>query len=442
MPNIQSNELSERELDILKLVATGASNKEIAQKLFISSNTVKVHLRNIFTKIGAASRTEAAMYAVNIGLVKTVSSLLSPQGDEASLLNGSGDIGDHQKSSSDQFINRNFLRYFIPTAVVVILVILLAIYIRSDINSANARLIPTPTARIQWFSSHGLIDPRRGFALANYENQLYAIGGENAKGIINSVEGYNPKSDTWIKLAGKPTPTTDINAAVIGGLIYVPGGRLPSGALTNITEIYDPRTNKWSKGIPLPKPLNAYALTVFEGRMYLFGGWDGAKVVNAAYVFDERIGNWTTLPSMPTSRAYAGAAEVGGKIYVVGGWDGQKALAINEEFQPEPANNESQWSQAVPMPSGRYGMGIANLADIIFIIGGEGTEPNLAVIALSPDEKNWGQIEAPIKPDWTFLNSSTIGTRLYAIGGINGDSYADQTWSYQAIFTISLPIIR
>ena len=46
-------ELSDREKEILKLVATGVSNKEIAYQLGISPNTVKVHLRNVFTKIGA-----------------------------------------------------------------------------------------------------------------------------------------------------------------------------------------------------------------------------------------------------------------------------------------------------------------------------------------------------------------------------------------------------
>jgi ATP/maltotriose-dependent transcriptional regulator MalT len=70
-PAHSTTELTEREQEILRLVATGTSNKDIAQQLFISSNTVKVHLRNIFAKINVTTRTEAAMYAVQIGLVKS-----------------------------------------------------------------------------------------------------------------------------------------------------------------------------------------------------------------------------------------------------------------------------------------------------------------------------------------------------------------------------------
>ncbi|MCI0393554.1 MAG: response regulator transcription factor [Chloroflexi bacterium] len=61
--------LSERELEILRLVATGASNKEIADQLFITEGTVKNHLTNILGKLGVRDRTQAALRARELGLV-------------------------------------------------------------------------------------------------------------------------------------------------------------------------------------------------------------------------------------------------------------------------------------------------------------------------------------------------------------------------------------
>ena len=61
--------LTERELIVLRLVASGASNPKIAEKLSISVNTVKSHLKNILSKLQLENRTQAAAYAVKSGLV-------------------------------------------------------------------------------------------------------------------------------------------------------------------------------------------------------------------------------------------------------------------------------------------------------------------------------------------------------------------------------------
>jgi DNA-binding NarL/FixJ family response regulator len=62
--------LTERELDVLRLVAQGLSNKDIAARLFISENTVKNHVRNMLEKLQLHSRMEAVMYAVRENLLE------------------------------------------------------------------------------------------------------------------------------------------------------------------------------------------------------------------------------------------------------------------------------------------------------------------------------------------------------------------------------------
>jgi two-component system, NarL family, response regulator LiaR len=61
--------LTARETEVLRLVARGQANKEIATTLSISEKTVKTHVSNILDKLSVASRTQAALYAVRIGLV-------------------------------------------------------------------------------------------------------------------------------------------------------------------------------------------------------------------------------------------------------------------------------------------------------------------------------------------------------------------------------------
>ena len=63
--------LTERETEVLRLLAQGKANKEIAADLVIGEKTVKTHVSNVLSKLGVSSRTQAALYAMRIGLVSS-----------------------------------------------------------------------------------------------------------------------------------------------------------------------------------------------------------------------------------------------------------------------------------------------------------------------------------------------------------------------------------
>lgn len=68
-PSEEGDELTSREIEVLELVVEGNTNKEIAESLSITENTVKIHLRNILEKLHLQNRIQAAVYAVRQGLV-------------------------------------------------------------------------------------------------------------------------------------------------------------------------------------------------------------------------------------------------------------------------------------------------------------------------------------------------------------------------------------
>jgi NarL family two-component system response regulator LiaR len=65
------DDLTPRELEVLTLIAEGLGNREIAQELVISEKTVKNHINNIFSKLHVNDRSQAILYAIRKGLVKT-----------------------------------------------------------------------------------------------------------------------------------------------------------------------------------------------------------------------------------------------------------------------------------------------------------------------------------------------------------------------------------
>jgi DNA-binding CsgD family transcriptional regulator len=442
---VPNNELSEREREILRLVATGAGNKEIAQKLFISANTVKVHLRNIFAKIGVASRTEATLYAIREGLIQVEGApreetdiVAPPVQQELS------PVLQTDKAKSARLQQRWWITVA-AFAVVLVGIVGLTGAIRQSSVAVSASPA-SPTARPRWQARAALPTSRSGLAVAVYENRIYAIGGETAQGATGIVEQYDPTSDTWTTLSPKPTAVADVNAAVVGGQIYVPGGRLDSEhvQISDLLEVYDPRQDRWEQRARLPEPISAYALATFEGKIYLFGGWNGKQYLDSVYEYNPTRDLWQTHTPMSVSRGYAGAAVVAGKIFVIGGYDGRQVISSNEAYLPERDDGlDTPWIQRAPLPVGRYGMGVASISNIIYVIGGEG-ESNAALLPLEyfQEEDKWQSFESPFSKQWAYLATIPLGTHIYGIGGKVDGARASQNMAYQALYTVLIPAIR
>lgn len=68
-PEALTEQLTEREVEVLELIARGKANKQIARELFVAISTIKTHVNNLYRKLDVTSRTQAALYAARIGLV-------------------------------------------------------------------------------------------------------------------------------------------------------------------------------------------------------------------------------------------------------------------------------------------------------------------------------------------------------------------------------------
>ncbi len=449
-----TSDLSERELEILVLVATGASNKQIAQQLSISTNTVKVHLRNIFSKIEVSSRTEAAMYAVNAGLLPVEAGTFPPVEGSSSVIpldGGSGQPSDGLPFQGEQgqpaARSGRRLQWTLWLAAAGLLLLLAALLVWRGLPwiSTTAELAPDATAEAsRWKSLPPMPTPRFGLAVAGIGSQIFAIGGDNSSAVSDVVEIYDTNNGVWSSGLHKPLPVADVNAGVIGGRIYVPGGRLETGRLTEVLEIYDPRQNTWSQGSPLPVALSAYALVTFEGKLYLFGGWDGAKVVATVYEYDPDRDVWTGKTSMKIPRRFAGAAVASGLVYLMGGESSDgKAMENNDVYQPALDDGKSTpWSAASALPEGRLGMGITSIADIIYLAGGIGNQDGDApALIYFPDENKWLSFVTPQANLGRQPGFESIGATMYLMGGESGGVALSSFRSYQAIYTVSIPLI-
>jgi len=380
------------------------------------------------------------MWAVQNGLV-------DPQGGDHQADLEDGRISDSKQNKSLSSAAPYRIRLIIFVGVAIVFVVIgfslsrLILPSRGEPQTGEI-LTSSVDNESRWERLADMPTARAGLASAVYDNQIYAIAGEGTQGVLNVNERYDHASNSWETLSPKPVPVTDVHAGVIGGQIYIPGGRLESGEVTNVLDIYDPRTNTWSKGSPLPVALSAYALATFEGKLYLFGGNDGDDCLDVVYMYDSAQDSWTERTSMPTARAFAGAAEVGGKIFVIGGSDGDKPIDVNEAYTPnEDKSGETPWSIQRALPTTRYAIGTSPVGGFVYVFGGLGDDDRAGFDYFAGDGV-WKHLDIPKVELWSNMGMVARENQMIVIGGFLNGLPTSRVQAYTAIYTVVLPIIE
>lgn len=434
---LNENPLSEREMDVSRLLATGASNTEIARELQISPHTVKVHTRNIFEKLDVNSRTEASMLLIQRGWItlpgmepadtvpvgtEEVDAVASVNGISLSATDTpTARIAPSEDSETEtgEFVSQPALAPATESSITVTeparifgwqrlyLVVAMAcalltffipsILSRSEmgpnlLSDGGATVLdPIITEQSRWRGGTPMLEARSRMAVAQLGDKVYAFGGETQDGnVLKSTVVYDLARNVWTAGEGLPFALANAAAVAIHDRIYVVGGNLA----TQPTEVL---TNENS---------------TLNNKMFVF----------TPKSEDPIRGTWQELENaLPYREGIVGASmlAIDEKIYLIGGWDG---ITMRSEIWslsvPQAADAAlPDWSLPTEMEVPRAFLGAATLDGDLYVIGGfDGTrELNLADIYYI-DEKRWESLPPLLKPRGGLqLVSDERG--IYALGG-------------------------
>jgi DNA-binding CsgD family transcriptional regulator/N-acetylneuraminic acid mutarotase len=400
--------LSETELAILKLVATGATNREIAHARSISEATVKKHLTNINGKLGTGNRTEAMRRSLEAGLI----SVSTPDDNAADAARESAREDDQaetrrlaealaQSHRRSRQLSRGIA--FMALAITALMLALAWNLSQADLPPAPAPATAVPLSGPQWNPGGRLPSARDGLALV-YADGLYAIAGEDEDGLLGDMLQYRRGIvQEWARLPGKPTPVRDVAAVAVQGFIVVPGGCLATGKATDKVEIYDTEKRRWLEGPALPEPVCAYALAYLpaRGRIYIFGGRSQAEPGSATdAVWSHRLGDadWQSEPRMARPRAFLAAAVIDDEVHLMGGEDEAGRPQQNHWIFRPFATQAWLEDAGDDLPSARSGhvaIGISTLRRI-YLVGGSLDRDEPAALALDVGSgEGWEAFTSP-----------------------------------------------
>ena len=339
---LDHNPLSEREMEVAQLLATGASNAEIARDLIISPHTVKVHVRNIYEKLGVSSRTEATMLLVQQGWIVVPGALhadslpAAPPPEPEPLADAPPHVLPWQRA---------FLGLMLLLALLLFVYPFWQAQARTSaplLTDAGLRTSGAPSLALdaRWDALTPLPMARSRHAAARVDNRIFVIGGEGETGQpLRRADVYDIDANRWTSLPPLPVATSNLAAAAIGDAIYVAGGTYDAAPPDNAPPEFNPvlwrldlASNKWEALGNIPVPVAGAALAADESTLYLAGGWDGKTMRDEIWSYKPAPAGgppaqWELAGRMAVPRAFLGTVVVNDQLYVVGGFDGQREVA-------------------------------------------------------------------------------------------------------------------
>lgn len=486
--------LSERELDIMRQVVTGASNREIAHSLDISHNTVKVHLRNIFEKLGVASRTEATLYVIKEGWVQvdskgtgsngasdTTPSVLEMEDEEDAAdeafenetetdrnngMASTKPVSEHgeqplvmtvppveipaeplvipQRSgtvevgTSDVLSMPHGMRtpaWLLPVLGIAIGVLLTLVVVLA-FQTIQTDEVPVEPQFLQeperWEQLTALPSPRSEVMAAKVGQDVLMVGGVIDESLTDEVWLLDNSSDSWQPRAAIPQPVRSAATTFFGGQFYVAGGINAEGAPVDLVQRYDPQGDTWSEMPVLPQAVARGGLVAFEGVLYYVGGTNGDEIQSTIYRLFPGGEQWEEVNPLPDPRADLAAVAVNDGILLLGGVN-EEQRPVNDVLHYSP-NSDNPFREEMPLPAPDNQPRAVTLGSAVYLLGIQG------FLEQSP-EQEWQAAGVPATP--LPVGAALVASDPYilVIGGQRGDTAVDELWQYRAIYRSFIPIV-
>ncbi len=453
------NPLSDREMEVSRLLVTGASNSEIARELVISPHTVKVHLRNVFEKLQVNSRTEASMVLLQRGWLTVPGVEVAPPVRESPKPETHKPIPEPEPLSDVPAQPLPWQRvYLLTVTVICLLALLLPNWLSrpktsfSLLSDAGQTIVGKPAVELQprWEARTPLLQPRSRMGVVQINDQIYVIGGEGADGqTLPSLDAYDLHFNQWRSLSPLPAPLANAAAADLDGKIYVAGGSANdprNSTAVSISDdllVFDPDTGKWHHAGKLPVAVAGASLVAYDHALYLLGGWDGHAMHDEVWRVTPDgptpllSSQWEVMTHLTVPMAFFGAVLVGDEFYVVGGYDGKRELADANVFNLL----DNQWRRIAALSTPRSGLSVVDDGLAVLALGGGWTRTVDTHERYDPLTNQWSNFPSPIRGEWRHFVAAAKDGSVHLIGGWSGD-YLDTHLQYQSTFRALLPVIN